>query len=134
MFLTRAHAQGWETEVLSYKEAQAIHHRRREAGKAIDNRSLLSEVRDRDCAIKETQRQKKKQNARPIETKIPETIAEANVEQQSGEWQDLNSIVPKEPEPETVIESQSPMEKPKKAIPYVRVLDYEQMKREAGLL
>lgn len=60
VFLTRAHAQGWETEMLSHKEAQVISQRRREAGKAIDNRSMLEEVRDRDDMVKKLQRKKRK--------------------------------------------------------------------------
>jgi putative transposase len=58
VFLTRAHGQGWETETLSYKEAQVLSQGRREAGKAIDNRSMLAEVRDRDDLIKKMQRKK----------------------------------------------------------------------------
>lgn len=60
VFLTRAHAQGWETETLSYAEAQALSQRRREAGKAISNRSMLEEIRDRDIAIQSLRQQKKK--------------------------------------------------------------------------
>jgi putative transposase len=134
VFLTRAHAQGWETEVLSYKEAQAISQRRREAGKAINHRSLLNEVRDRDQAIKQSQRQKKRQTLDPIETTMPETIAVSSNEQQSSDCQQLDLIPSKEPESEPLMEIQPPMEQPKKTVPYVRVLDYEQMKREAGLL
>jgi putative transposase len=132
-FLTRAHAQGWETEVLSYKEAQAISQRRREAGKAIDNRSLLSEVRDRDRAIEKTQRQKK-QNTDLIETVIPQTPTEIKTDKQSNESQKPDSTLAKETEGEMLTTIQPLMEKPKKAVPYVRVLDYEQMKREAGFL
>jgi putative transposase len=40
VFLTRAHAQGWETETLSYKEAQVLSERRREASKAIELQSM----------------------------------------------------------------------------------------------
>lgn len=51
VFLARAYAQGWEAERLSYREGQVISQRRREAGKAVDNRSKLEEVRDRDGAV-----------------------------------------------------------------------------------
>jgi len=61
IFLTRAHAQGLETEALSYAEAQAMSRRIRDAGKAISNRSLLNEVRDRDAEINTLQRQHKQQ-------------------------------------------------------------------------
>jgi putative transposase len=134
VFLTRAHAQGWETEVLSYKEAQAISQRRREAGKAIDQRSLLSEVRDRDRAIKESQHQKKKQNLDLIETTVPQLPTETGIDKRSNEYQEIDQIPSKETESEMQTTIQTPMEKPKKAVPYVRVLDYEQMKREAGFL
>jgi hypothetical protein len=41
---------------------------------------------------------------------------------------DAASLTPPATEPTVEVE------KPKKPVPYVRVLDYEQMKREAGLL
>jgi putative transposase len=62
-FVARAHAQGWETESLSYREAQAISQRRRKAGKAVDNRTMLEEVRDRDVAIKTLKRRKRKKQS-----------------------------------------------------------------------
>ena len=106
VFLTRAHAQGWETETLSYKEAQAMSKRRRSGGQALDNRSMLSEVSARDDKIKKLQRQKRK-NAN-----------EDGLETAAGQ------------------SSQTEKEKVvgKKPVPYVRVYDYEQMKREAGWL
>jgi putative transposase len=69
VFLTRAHAQGWETETLSYAEAQAMSQRRREAGKAISNGSMLEENRDRDSAIKSLRQQKKKKQNDSVITK-----------------------------------------------------------------
>jgi len=57
-FLTRAHAQGLETEFLSHAEAKAISRHLREVGKAISNQSILHEVRDRDRVIAKTQGQK----------------------------------------------------------------------------
>ena len=80
--------------------------RRRSGGQALDNRSMLSEVRARDDKIKKLQRQKRK-NAN-----------EDGLETAAGQ------------------SSQTEKEKVvgKKPVPYVRVYDYEQMKREAGWL
>ncbi len=104
VFLTRAHAQGWETETLSYKEAQAISKRRRSGGQALENSSRLSEVRARDDKIKKLQRQKrKKANKDGLETAA----------RQSSQTEKEKEVA-------------------KKPVPKVRVYDYEQMKREAG--
>jgi putative transposase len=121
VFLTRAHAVGWETEILSYKEAQALSERRRSAGKAIDKQSLLTEVRDRDRRVKQVQRQQRqKSDADPISSP---GLPPAPTTQ-------LDAATPALPATEVEVEAV----KPKKPVPYVRVLDYEQMKREAGLL
>jgi len=121
VFLTRAHAVGWETEILSYKEAQALSERRRSAGKAIDKQSLLTEVRDRDRRVKQVQRQqRRKSDADPISS---HALPPAPTTQP-------DAATPAPPATEVEIETV----KPKKPVPYVRVLDYEQMKREAGLL
>ncbi|HEY9660111.1 MAG TPA: Mu transposase C-terminal domain-containing protein [Allocoleopsis sp.] len=119
VFLTRAHAMGWETETLSYAEAQALSQRRREAGKAIGHQSMLEEVRDRDRRVKQVQRQQRqKLDAVPVG---PPTFARTTP---------ADAVPPVPPTTEPAVEE----EKPKKPVPYVRVLDYEQMKREAGLL
>ncbi len=126
MFLTRAHAQGWETETLSYREAQAISQCRRASGNIIDNRSQLTEVRDRDDTIAKLQRQKKKkQNADAIK---PTTISETdmpNLEECVRESKIPFVFPPVEPIIETT--------QPKKPVPYVRVDDYEDLKRKGGL-
>jgi putative transposase len=132
VFLTRAHAQGWETEILSYKEAQAISQRRREAGKAIDNQSLLSEVRDRDMIITQAQRQKKrKQNLKEtVEVTVLSTdLIQPGTQSCKSEIQQT-SIIHSDSKVETITET----EKPKKPVPYVRVDDYEDLKRKGGLL
>jgi len=121
VFLTRAHAMGWETETLSYREAQALSERRRAAGKAIDTGLQLAEVRDRDRRVKQAQRQqRRKSDADPISSPA---LPPAPTTQQDAE-------TPAPPATEVEVEAV----KPKKPVPYVRVLDYEQMKREAGLL
>ena len=86
MFLTRAHAQGLETESLSLAEAVAISRRIRKAGSIVTNQSLLAEVRDkpeghlrsnRDITIKNLQRQNKKR-------RNPSEISRQVVEQMPG--------------------------------------------------
>ncbi|MEO1148329.1 MAG: Mu transposase C-terminal domain-containing protein [Cyanobacteria bacterium J06638_22] len=47
-FLTRAHAQDLETEILSVAEAKAISRRRRRQCRLITNQAVLEEVRWRD--------------------------------------------------------------------------------------
>ncbi|HEY9747680.1 MAG TPA: Mu transposase C-terminal domain-containing protein [Allocoleopsis sp.] len=121
VFLTRAHAMGWETETLSYREAQALSERRRAAGRAIDTGLQLAEVRDRDRRVKQVQRQqRRKSDADPISS---HALPPAPTTQP-------DAATPAPPATEVEIETV----KPKKPVPYVRVLDYEQMKREAGLL
>jgi len=131
VFLTRAHAQSWETETLPYAEAQAMSQRRREAGKAISNRSMLEEVSDRDDTVKKLQRQKKKnQNADAIKTSTTSDTGMTNQEEcyRESEIQLVSTSV------EQIIEAEIEAVKPRKPVPYVRVYDYEQLKREAGLL
>jgi putative transposase len=125
-FLTRAHAQGWETETLSYAEAQAISERKREAGRAISNRSMLEEVRDRETRIKKLQKQQKQSGNAPATPDVAVINAAIDVLAVP-----LNATVT-EPivQPEPAVE----VEKPKKPVPYVRVVDYEELKRGAGLL
>ncbi|MEA5504405.1 Mu transposase C-terminal domain-containing protein [Halotia wernerae UHCC 0503] len=130
VFVTRAHAQGWETETLSYREAQAISQRRRKFGKAIDNRSMLDEVRDRDNTVKKLQRQRNKHNAGVIK---PSTVSDAGLTKQA--CQSNQSEIPFVTTPvEAFGETDIETVKPKKPVPYVRVHDYEQLKRQAGLL
>lgn len=130
VFVIRAHAQGWETEILSYKEAQAIAQRRRQVGLALDNRSMLAEVRDRDVTIKQLQRQKQKKpnvNAIPSSTDLNTVIAK-----QAADSSQL--VIPPVLSIESVATAEIETTKPKKPVPYVRVHDYEQLKREAGFL
>ncbi len=137
VFVTRAHAQGWETETLSYKEAQAMSQRRRAGGQALDNRSILEEVRglakgealrERDDKIRQLQCQKRKN---PQDDRLePATdgktrIKSPKTEVIESEIELISTPVNQSAETEVV---------PKKPVPYVRVYDYEQMKREAGLL
>ncbi|MBD3557321.1 DDE-type integrase/transposase/recombinase [Planktothrix sp. FACHB-1355] len=115
VFVTRAHAVGWETETLSYSEAQAISRHRREAGKAISDRSVLEEVRSRDASVKHLKRQKQKK---------PNTDAIVSST-------DTNKI-PTKQAGDSIQLADNETPKPKRSVPYVRVYDYEQLKREAG--
>jgi putative transposase len=56
IFLSRAHANGLETESLSYAEAQAMSRRLRQEGRAISNASIFHEVRSRDQEVEEQRR------------------------------------------------------------------------------
>ena len=135
VFVTRAHAQGWETETLSYAEAQAISQRQRERGKAINNRSMLEEVRDRDQSVKELQRQhKRKQNAVVGKKLTPDDTlnTSVNIQINQSELNSQTTLAESRSEAENAIEVS--VVKPKKSVPYVRVHDYEQLKREAGVL
>ncbi|MGG6297720.1 Mu transposase C-terminal domain-containing protein [Leptolyngbya sp. AN02str] len=120
VFLTRAHAIGWETETLSYREAQALSERRRAAGKAIDTGAQLAEVRERDRQVKQVRRQKRQQ----AEAVLSDFQSSSPAMTQAAAAPAVAPTTPPEAE----------VEKPKKPVPYVRVLDYEEMKREAGLL
>lgn len=143
VFLTRAHAQGWETETLSYAEAQAMSQRRREAGKAISNRfscgdaarTMLEEVRDRDIAVKSLRQQKKKkQNDIAITKSTGSNTTIVNQKTQSSEPEIQTAATTTELFSESLSEVEVEEVKPKKPVPYVRVYDYEELKREAGLL
>ncbi len=118
VFLTRAHAMGWETETLSYREAQALSQRRREAGKGISARSKLEEVRDRDRRVQRQQRQK------------PESVAKAVPMSHPPLPPKVDETLPVAPTPEAEVG----VEREKKPVPYVRVLDYEEMKWKGRLL
>ncbi len=64
VFLARADAQDLQTEELSLDEAKAISRKVREAGKAVSNRSILAEVRERE--IFPTPKKTKKEAKQPI--------------------------------------------------------------------
>lgn len=142
-FLTRAHAQGLETEFLSHAEAKAISRQLREAGKAISNQSVLNEVRDRDRAIAKTQGQKRrKANAVPPPPITPQpsiapTDAQANqltlplVASAAAVPATIPPVAPCGGLEESVPPKIEPV-KPKKPVPFVRVYEsYEHLKRES---
>ncbi len=60
VFLTRAYAMDLEAEQVSLDEAKASSKRVREAGKTVSNRSILSEVRDRQIFPKSKKSKKER--------------------------------------------------------------------------
>jgi putative transposase len=91
-FLARAYAQDLETEQLSLDEAKAMSHKIRQAGKEINNRSILAEVRDRETFVKQKKTKKERQKEEQVvvekakKTVIvePEEIEVASVESSSA--------------------------------------------------
>jgi putative transposase len=142
VFLTRAHAQSLETETLSYAEAQSLSRRLREAGKAISNRSILEEVRDRDATIETVQRQKK-QKAKASNKSTSKGIPKAKEEPQSCA-SEIKTVIKAEDTLVKLVADETlnnapidPKAEPvsKKPVPYVRVYeDYEHLRREANSL
>ncbi len=59
--MAKADAQGLETEQLSLEEAKDASKKIREKGKAISNRTILEEVRDRDIFVTQTKSKKERQ-------------------------------------------------------------------------
>jgi len=135
VFVTRAHAQGLETESLSYADAQAMSRQIRASGRAISNQSILSEVRDREVAIEKLKRPKRQQATvlePPSEAPQPPKMAIPEHSQKQCELEDSDFSVAESNE--ALIGGEIEPVKAKKPVPYVRVYDYEQMRREAGLL
>ncbi|MGC1217914.1 MAG: Mu transposase C-terminal domain-containing protein [Phormidesmis sp.] len=66
VFLTRAYAQGLETEQLSYEEAKASSKRLRAKGKTISNESILQETVERDALIAKKSRKQRQKEAQVL--------------------------------------------------------------------
>ncbi|MEG4199531.1 Mu transposase C-terminal domain-containing protein [Microcoleus sp. Pol12A5] len=109
VFLARAVAQDLEAEELSLHEAKASSLKLREAGKAVTNRSILEEVRDRETSLTQKKTKKERQKA------------------EQGEIRKAKQPVSMEPEPEEVVSNNSEAEP---EMP--EVLDYEQMREDYG--
>ncbi len=109
VFLARAYAQDLEAEELSLDEAKASTRKVREAGKAVSNRSILAEVRDRETFLTQKKTKKERQKA------------------EQGEIRKAKQPVSMEPEPEEVVSNNSEAEP---EMP--EVLDYEQMREDYG--
>ncbi|GAQ00085.1 Mu transposase C-terminal domain-containing protein [Leptolyngbya sp. NIES-2104] len=117
IFLSRAHATGLETEILSYAEAQAMSRRLRQAGKTISNQSMFEEVRSRDRDIEEQQRRKTKRSVQSATPKATRKVIE-----------------PASPDSASTAAIESEDEAPVEiVVPDVRVYDYEALKQEFDL-
>ncbi|MEM9927042.1 MAG: Mu transposase C-terminal domain-containing protein [Cyanobacteria bacterium P01_D01_bin.50] len=114
VFLTRAHAQGLETESLSLDEAIASSRRIRNAGKTISNQSLLQEVVERDAIV--TQKKSRKERQKLEQVLLQEE--KKTLEQKPFE------------EPEEEIK---PVEEVNSQDSQIEVWDYEQLKEDYGL-
>jgi len=90
VFLASVHIQGLEIEQLSLEEARDISRSIREAGKAVDNQSMLDEIRDREAFLdqkKKTRRDRQKDEqatlprspklVKPVEPEATQTSAAA---------------------------------------------------------
>ncbi len=87
VLLSQAHAIDLETEQISLEEAKAASGRIRSAGKQLSNKSILTEVRDRDTFLKQkkkSQKERKKEEQAQVHSayeppqtnKVVETIQE----------------------------------------------------------
>lgn len=127
---------------VSGRAFSSICRRKREAGRAISNRfsygdaarTMLEEVRDRASAlaseretrIKKLQKQQKQQGN--VLAKSDVAVIDAAIDVLAAQ------VNPTATEPVAQSEPEVEVEKPKKPVPYVRVVDYEELKRGAGLL
>lgn len=109
-FLTRAYAMDLETEQMSLDEAKASSKRVRDAGKTLSNRSILSEISDRQTfpETKKTKKERQKEEQQVV-SQIPVKAMETEVEEA-----DLakSSFKPEMPE--------------------VQIFDYEQLQEDYG--
>ncbi|MEH2172547.1 MAG: transposase [Nostoc sp.] len=118
VFLTRAHAQGLETEQLALDEALAASRRLRTAGKTISNQSLLQEVVDRDALVASKKSRKERQK---LEQAV---LRSAAVDESKTESLPSEIIEPDEVESIETVHSQ---------YEDIEVWDYEQLREEYGL-
>jgi len=111
VFLARAYAQDLQTEQLSLDEAKASSRKLREAGKAVSNRSILAEVRDRETFL--TQKKSRKERQKSEQVEVQKTRKRLRIEPESEEIE--VPVIDNEPEPEMP-----------------EVFDYEQMREDYG--
>ncbi|BAZ36952.1 integrase, catalytic region [Calothrix sp. NIES-4101] len=110
VFLTRAYAQDLETEELSLDEAKASSRKVREAGQAVNNRSILAEVRERE--VFPTQKKTKKERQKLEQTELKKSKQPIPIEPE-----ELDEAV------STEVETEPEMPE---------VFDYEQMREDYG--
>jgi putative transposase len=93
VFLTRAHAQGLETEQLPVAEAQSSAKRLRDQGKTVSNQAILQEVIEREALVdsKKNRKQRQKEEQTYKQSKPITFIAEVETETQQLTEVDVNS-------------------------------------------
>lgn len=111
VFLAKAFAQDLETEQLSLEEARAINKKIRDKGKAISNRSILDEVRERDIFVAQKKTKKERQK-----------------EEQELLFIHVQSLEPLNLEAEEEIEAVVTANEP----PKVEVFDYDELMEDYG--
>ncbi len=109
-FLARAFAQDLETEQLSLNEVKASSRKIREAGKTVNNRSIWSEVRERETFVTKKKTKKERQKIEQAELKKAKQPLPVEVEEE--------------------VEAASVDSKPEYQMP--EVFDYEQMREDYG--
>ena len=93
VFLARAHAQGLETEQLSFEEAKASSRRLREAGKTLSNDAIHQEVLERDALVangKKTRKQRQQEEQKMARSQPEKPVEQAPVQ--------LPEVIETEPE------------------------------------
>jgi putative transposase len=90
VFLTRAHAQGLETEQLSVDDAKASAKRLRAAGKTISNQSLLQETIEREVQAERTKSRKQRQKEEQRYKRSPSAAVTVEVESEQLEIESSN--------------------------------------------
>ncbi|ACK69432.1 Transposase-like Mu [Gloeothece citriformis PCC 7424] len=110
-FLTRAHAQGLETEQLSLDEAKASAKRLRSAGKSISNQSILQEVIEREVLIEKKKSRKQRQK-----------------EEQSYKLSQTKEVIELTESTESVLEKQEVISD--SSLDDIEVWDYEQLRED----
>lgn len=82
VFLTRAYAQGLETEQLSLEEAKASSRRLRQAGKVLSNETILQDSLERDALItkKKSPKDRQKEEQKLARSQPEKVVEKVNVQ------------------------------------------------------
>jgi len=91
VFLTRAYAQGLETEQISYEEAKASSKRLRAKGQTVSNESILQETVERDALVAKKSR-KQRQKEEQVLAK-PKVVPESEPIEENLGQEELNDEV-----------------------------------------
>jgi len=123
VFLTRAHAQGLETETLSLAEAEAISRRLRAVGRAVRNASVLEEVRMRDLEVSQLRGRRQLK-------KTPESQQVIVHKSEPGQPAEQPSALPLSEVKTEVMDEDSDRDLLTKPVPNVRVYEYDPRRQE----